>query len=80
MRLLIDPLKDAEGTRRRADRGDFTPPGFGLEGPAEVGRDGRIEIRLVVTDGEEAAHWSVGPSGQLRRDRPSPPVARSVVR
>lgn len=80
MKLVIDTLRDPQGTRRRADRGDFTPPGFAATGPAVVGREERIELEIVAVDEEEASHWSIGPTGQLRRDRPLPPLARSVVR
>ena len=66
-------------TRIRADRGDFTPPGFAAVAPAEVAGD-CIELHVEVADEEEARRWSIGPRGQLRRDTPSPPPPPSVVR
>lgn len=78
--LRIGTLRgDYAETKKRANRGDFTPPGFAAVAPAEVAGD-CIELHVEVADEEEARHWSIGPRGQLRRNTPSPPPAPSVVR
>jgi len=79
--LRIDALRDPEHTRRRADRGDFTPPGFEHIEPARAGFEtDKIELVIRELDPDEAAHWSIGPAAQLRRDVPLLPPPRGVVR
>ena len=78
--LRIDVLSDPEHTRTRANRGDFTPPGFANVGPAEASFDAtKIELRIQEADPEEAELWTVSPAGQLRRDFPLLPPPRGVV-
>lgn len=78
--LRVDVLGDPDRTLARVNRGDFTPAGFEHVGPAEIGFNvEKAELKIRPCDPEEAAHWSIGPTGQLQRDAPLPPPPRGVV-